>query len=357
MKSDSAPRPTGADQARDQAKDQVGVVVVGTGGIAAEHLAALSVSRRARLAGVVDADAGRARAASIANGGTPWTTSLDEALAWPETDGCIVCTPNDTHAPLGIRIAAAGKHLLLEKPLATTVDDAIAVRDAFRAAGSVVAAAHTHRAYDYSRAVKQVVDSGEIGTPRLIRLAFLGSWLWGDWRAWVLDPERSGGHALHNGVHLLDTVTWWMGERPESVYARGRKLTGAELRIFDYLELTVEYPGGRVAVCEMSRAHQPAGFGQRDVLLVGSAGTIRQAYDGEAGQVFGSTTGAGPSAIAPVSGAGGGFVLQLEAWLDGIDGGAALASADDGVLSVALGVAAEQSMLTGQPVRLAEVLP
>jgi predicted dehydrogenase len=347
MKSDSAPSPTGAGQ--------IGVVVVGTGGIAAEHLAALSGSSRARLAGVVDTDAGRARAASIANGGAPWTTSLDEALAWPETDACIVCTPNDTHAPLGIRVAAAGKHLLLEKPLATTVEDAIAVRNAFQAAGSVVAAAHTHRAYDYSRAVKQVVDSGEIGTPRLIRLAFLGSWLWGDWRAWVLDPERSGGHALHNGVHLLDTVTWWMGERPESVYARGRKLTGTELRIFDYMELVLEYPGGRVAVCEMSRAHQPAGIGQRDILLVGSAGTLSQAYDGEASQVFGGTAGSGTSAIAPA--ATGGFALQLEAWLDGIEGGTTLASADDGVLSVALGVAAEQSMLSGQPVRLAEVLP
>ena len=91
-------------------------------------------------------------------------------------------------------------------------------------------AAHTHRAYDYGRAVKETVDAGAIGRPVLVRLAILGGWIWPDWSAWVLDPERSGGHALHNGVHLLDLATWWLGDEPSDGHARGRKQTAAELR-------------------------------------------------------------------------------------------------------------------------------
>lgn len=329
----------------------VGVVVVGTGGIADAHLAALRGSGRARLAGVVDTNEQRARAASLANGGAPWTTSLDEALAWPECDAAIVCTPNDSHAPIALRIAAAGKHLLMEKPLAISVADAVAVRDAYAAAGRTLAVAHTHRAYDYSRAVKQVIDRGDIGTPQVVRLSFLAAWLWGDWRAWVLDPARSGNHPLHNGVHLLDTVTWWMGERPHTVYARGHKLTGAELRIDDYIEMTLSYSGGRFAVCEMSRAQSPRRLSQRDVLVVGDRGTIAQPPGGDASDVFEES---GTTALPAI--ASDAFGRQLAAWLDAIGGGAALAGPDDGVFSVAMAIAADRSIRTGEPVVIADVL-
>lgn len=330
----------------------VGVLVVGAGSIANLHLAALRATGRARLAGIVDADRARARDASLANGGARWSIDLEDALTWADCDAVIVCTPNDSHAPIALRIAAAGKHLLMEKPLATTVTDAVAVAEAFRQGGSSLAVAHTHRAYDYSRAVRQVIESGEIGTPLVIRLAFLGGWLWGDWRDWVLDPARSGGHMLHNGVHLLDTVTWWMGERPDSVYARGRRQTAGQLGIYDHLEMVLEFDGGRFAVCEMSRAHRPGRLAQRDVLVIGTEGTIDQPYRGDGSEILDES---GTSLLPAL--AGDAFVRQLDAWLDAIDGGAALAGPADGVLSVAMAVAAERSIASGAPVALADVLP
>jgi len=74
----------------------VGVVVVGTGFVAGQHLRALASNEAAALAGVVDADAGRAEAAARAHGGVRWTTDLAAALAWPGVDAAIVCTPNLT---------------------------------------------------------------------------------------------------------------------------------------------------------------------------------------------------------------------------------------------------------------------
>ncbi len=330
----------------------MGVLVVGAGFIADAHISAVAANPRAELVGVVDTDAARATAFAHSHGGTPHSTDLAEALAWPGVDAVIVCTPNDTHAQVGNQIAASGKHLLVEKPLATAVGDAQSLVDAFTAAGTVMMAAHTHRFYDYGRAVKDAVDSGAVGRPVFARLAILGGWIWPDWNAWVIDPDRSGGHALHNGVHLLDLVTWWLGGDPVTVFARGRRQTAAELRIYDYLEMTVEYADGSTALCEMSRAHRPGSFAQRELLVAGTDGIISQDWDGEASLVV-SESGTG---LVPAAGRNG-FAVQLDAWLDAIDGEPALMSAADGVRAVAMGVAVEQSIATGQPVTLADLLP
>ena len=323
--------------------DAFGVVIVGTGMIAELHVAALRASGRARLVGLVDTDPARAAAASLANGGVPATTDLAEALSWPGVDGAIVCTPNGSHGTIAMAVAAAGKHLMIEKPLATTTEEGRTVVEAFRDRGLVLATAHTHRVYDYSMAVKAALDSGQVGDPLVIRATLLGGWIWGDWNAWVLDPARSGGHQLHNGVHLLDLVTWWMGAQPDSVYARGRRQTASELPIYDYLEMVLRFPGGKVAHCEMSRAHRPGTVNHRDVLVIGTEGTISLPWDAEQSLVFGEQ---GVTGLLPVSGSA--FTRQLDAWLDGtpIAGGA------EGLAAVAMAEAADLSMATGLPVAL-----
>src|SRR5581483_10908520 len=108
-----------------------------------------------RLVGVADVDAGRARAAVRGVADARWTTSVSELLAWPELDGCIVCTPNDTHVELGLAIASAGKHLLMEKPLAITRDGADHLVAAFEQRKLVLMGAHTHRFYDYGQVIKR----------------------------------------------------------------------------------------------------------------------------------------------------------------------------------------------------------
>jgi predicted dehydrogenase len=295
-------------------------------------------------------DSARAQAFGHSHGAVRWSADLSEALRWPDVDGVIVCTPNDTHAAIGLAIAKAGKHLLVEKPLATTVPDARRLTAEFSAAGLVLAAAHTHRCYDYGRAVKASLDSGAVGRPVLARLAILGGWIWPDWRAWMIDPVRSGGHALHNGVHLLDLVTWWLAAEPRTVYARGRKQTAGELAIHDYLEMTVNYAGA-TAICEMSRGHRPQSFGYRELFVAGTDGTLGQDWDGESALLFGE---AGLS-LLPAAG-GNGFAAQFDGWLAAIGGAEPVVSADEAVLSVAMGVATELSIERGEPVEIAEVL-
>jgi predicted dehydrogenase len=329
------------------APEKVGIVLVGAGFIADAHSAAIAGSSRAELMGIVDTDGARAVAFARSQGGIRQTADLAEALGWPGVDAAIVCTPNDTHAGVGAAVAAAGKHLLVEKPLATTVADARRLADRFAAAGRILVAAHTHRFYDYGRAVHETIRSGAIGRPRRVRLAILGGWIWPDWSAWVADPARSGGHALHNGVHLLDLATWWLAAEPVTVYARGRRQTAAELRIYDYLEMVVSYADGASAVCEMSRAHRPGSLSQRDLLVVGTEGIIAQEWDGESSLVFGETG----TALVPAAG-GNGFAAQLDSWLDAIGGAPPAMPVGDAVRAVAMGVAVEESIATGRPVAL-----
>jgi predicted dehydrogenase len=236
--------------------------------------------------------------------------------------------------------------------MATSVGDAQAMVRAATAAGVTVAAAHTHRSHDYSRAVRAAIDHGDIGRPLLVRLAVLGGWIWGDWNAWVTRPEISGGHTLHNGVHLLDTVRWWMRDEPRRIHARGQRLSAPSLEIYDHLEMTVEFEGGAVAVCEMSRGHRPKAYAARDVLVVGERGVLTLP-DGADTAVVHEETGVG-AVPARVSNA---FLRQLEAWVDGMHGGAPLASAWDGVVSVAMAAAVDESIRSGRAVDLADLVP
>jgi predicted dehydrogenase len=326
----------------------LGVVVIGTGFVASMHLAAIGKLQGVRLAGVADVDRGRAQAAVRGVEGARWTTSVDELLAWTDVDGCIVCTPNDTHVDLGLRIAAAGKHLLMEKPLAITVDGADALVRAFDQRGLTLMGAHTHRFYAYGRAIKEVIDAGDIGRPVYVRLAILGGWIWPDWRAWVLDPRRSGGHVLHNGVHLLDLATWWISDVPQSIYVQGRKETSATLAIDDYLSMVVRYRNGCTAVCEMSRANRPRTFAYRDVFVQGTRGAIRLPWDAESGLAFLE----GGTSLLPGNGQLG-FDREVGAWIAAIRGETAPAvTGAEARLAVAMAVSGEESLRSGGVVRI-----
>jgi predicted dehydrogenase len=327
----------------------LGIGVIGTGFVASMHLAAIAKLRDVHLAGVADVDPQRARAAVRGIDGARWTTRTDDLLDWPDVAACVVCTPNNTHLDIGLAVAAAGKHLLMEKPLAITVEGAATLERTFRERNLVLMGAHTHRFYDYGRAVKRTIDSGDIGRPVYVRLAILGGWIWPDWRAWVIDPRRSGGHVLHNGVHLLDLATWWMGDEPVSVYVQGRKETSADLMIHDYLSMVVRYQSGASAVCEMSRANRPRTFNYRDIFVQGTRGALRLPWDAEQGIAF---TESGTSLLPGDSQVG--FDREVAAWVAAVRGETASAvTGAEASRAVAMAVAGEESLRTGEVVALA----
>jgi predicted dehydrogenase len=332
------------------ARRPLGIAIVGTGGVAGLHISAILRADGARLVGLCDIAVARARdAAREAGEGVRWTDSIDDLLAWPDVDAVVVCTPNDTHAEVGGRILAAGRHLLMEKPLAIDLAGADALIEAATRASVVLMPGQTHRFYDLGRRLREAVDSGAVGRPTYARSSLHAGWIWGGWGSWVLDPARSGGHVVHNGVHGLDLVTWWLGAEPVEVIARGVHGTSGALRIWDHFAVHVRYRGGAVAIVEVSRATRPRSIIMRESVLAGTEGVLRQT-PGDGGGLLLDEGGAVPLGFdAQV-----GFDREVAAFIAAVrSGGPAPVSALDGRRALAMALAAERSLVTGRPVGVA----
>lgn len=327
----------------------LGIGIVGVGGIALSHMAALRTMTSARLVAVCDVDA--ARAAEVAHAERcAGYGSAEELLADDAVDAVIVCTPNMTHESLGLQVLEAGKHLLMEKPLALTPDGARAVAAEADARGLALAVGHSHRFTDQSLAVREVIDAGEIGSPRFVRVVMNGGWIWPGWQSWVLNPELSGGHSLHNGVHLVDLASWWIGEPATSVFSVGQHATSESLQIHDYLVMELGFAGGASAVCEISRGERPRNAGYLELTVVGSEGVLSRTWDAEGILAW---TDAGLTAWG-VDGSGGRtFVRELEAFVAAARGEAdVVPPLTAAIHAVDIAVASEASLREGRTIEI-----
>lgn len=327
----------------------LGIGIVGVGGIALSHVAALRTMTSAQLVAVCDVDA--ARAAEVAhiercNG----YGSLGELLADDAVKAVILCTPNMTHESLGLQVLAASRHLLIEKPLAMTPEGARAVAAEATARGLALAVGHSHRFSDQSLAIREVLDAGDIGTPRFVRVVMNGGWIWPGWQSWVLDPTLSGGHSLHNGVHLVDLASWWIGEPATSVYSVGQHATSEALEIYDYLVMELGFAGGAAAVCEISRGERPRSAGYLELTVVGSEGILTRSWDAEGVLAWTDT---GLTAWGIDGSAERTFVRELEAFVAAARGEAqVIPPLPTAIHAVDIAVASERSLREGRTIQI-----
>ena len=189
----------------------VGWGVVGCGWVARDFvIPAMLASESARLVGVCDRD--EVAVASVAGPVPLRTTSLDALLAEPGVRAVYVATPNHTHRPIVEACAAAGKHVLCEKPMATTASDAAAMVLACGRAGVVYATAFDQRFHAAHRQLMGLVARGELGTVTQVRLHY-ACWVGPDFAGdnWRADPLRAGGGAMidlaPHGLDLIELVT------------------------------------------------------------------------------------------------------------------------------------------------------
>lgn len=154
---------------------------------------------------------------------------FEEAVAHPEVEAVVLATPNDVHAPQALRCAELGKHVLVEKPIADSVAAGEAMRDAFAAAGLVLAVGHGMRRLGAARRVKELVDEGALGTVVLAEANWsLPGRLTPDAWRWYRD-KAPGGPLLQLGIHHADTLASWLGPVRRSFGAFARLATEAEI--------------------------------------------------------------------------------------------------------------------------------
>jgi myo-inositol 2-dehydrogenase/D-chiro-inositol 1-dehydrogenase len=179
---------------------------VGPGYIGARHIEAwrhLDVA----LHGYARSRARRAEVAAAFPEVT-WQPTLEALL--DTVDVVDVCTPTDTHADLTVRAAAAGRHVICEKPLARTLDQADTMIAACTGAGVQLHVAHVGRYVGGYVAAREAVADGEVGELTALRLYRGGAAP--SWADWFADEARSGGVLLDLGIHDIDFARWVAGD-------------------------------------------------------------------------------------------------------------------------------------------------
>jgi predicted dehydrogenase len=188
--------------------------LVGSSGFAAAMVApALGRSVDAEFAGVLGSSPERA-AGLAAEHGVHAYTDLEELLADAAVDAVWVAAHDALHAPVGAACLEAGKHVLVEKPMATSADEARALQAAAQRAGRVLRVGCHQRYRPSHRRLRELIAGGEVGEVGVLKLHFAWEFtadrLVGNWRSTL---AASGGSWVVKefGAHLLDLLLWWAG--------------------------------------------------------------------------------------------------------------------------------------------------
>ncbi len=190
-----------------------GVAIIGCGLIGQKRSRALGDARL-----VVAADIEEARARSLAAGFPDCDAVTDRlaAVRRPDVDIVIVATTNDALVETGIAAADAGKHVLIEKPVARSLKELDRLIEAVKRNGVLVRTGFNHRYHRALRAARKLVDAGRLGQLMFIRGRYGHGGRVGYDREWRADPARSGGgELLDQGTHLIDLSRWFLGDFTE----------------------------------------------------------------------------------------------------------------------------------------------
>lgn len=220
--------------------------IIGTGGIAAAH--ALGINSLddaiARLYSCCDIDQSKLEAFCSEYGGKPFGT-VEAMLDDKDLDAVVICLPHGLHAPIGIQAMQAGKHVLVEKPMASCVADCRELIRTSRETGKKLQVGHEYYLYPTVQKAAQILQSGEIGRPLMVK-AECPSYIYNLLGTWWMDFEKAkGGPAINMGPHLVDIVGFILNKKPRRVRGFSRQLHSKAVKgIEDYFVMELDFGDG-----------------------------------------------------------------------------------------------------------------
>jgi predicted dehydrogenase len=215
------PQPTFGERASMRGTG-LGAAIIGAGFIGEVHSRAIRATG-SNLVAVADGDLARSEAAAQRLGASLGVASAEELLRLSDVDVVHICTPNHLHAPLARMAIAAGKHVICEKPLATSRTDAEELANRADSAGVVAAVPFIYRYYPTVQEARSRVEQGQTGPIRLIHGSYLQDWLSRPSDVnWRVDPSLGGPSRTFAdiGVHWCDLIEHVTGQRIVSLSAR-----------------------------------------------------------------------------------------------------------------------------------------
>lgn len=310
----------------------------------------LRAAPNVEVIGAADQDLGRAQ--RIAGPlGVPVFASY-EALLAEKPDLVLVCSENARHRPLVELAAAAGCHILCEKPLATTLEDARAILAACERRQVVLSTAFPVRFSPAVEIVKKRLDSGDLGQVFAFNGANNGE-LPRKYRDWFVDPVLAGGGALMDHVvHLADLYRWYLGSEVVEVYAAANRIFhAAEVQVETGALVTLTFANGVFATIDSSWSRPdfwPAWGGlsfemvtERGAVLVDAFKQNTTVYAGDLQRPRWDFWGSDMNQAMIDD-----FVSALQ------EGRAPRITAEDGLRATQIALACYDSLKTGQPVMI-----
>lgn len=263
--------------------------VIGAGTIAqSAHLPAIRrLADELELVAIADVRAEVAADAARRFGAEAWYVDYRELIARPDIDLVDLCTPEFLHCEQAVAAAEAGKHVLCEKPMASTLQEADAMIAAARRNGVKLMIGHSRRFTRRYQEVARLIREGAVGVVRLVRenerrpRAMYGGlelpvshWAPEGGRPWLASAAYSQGAALTNAVHETDLARWFTGSEALSIYAAAR-VTEPGGEVPDFLAYVVTFASGAIAAAEIVN-QLPVGYPYYHMLeVVGTDGMIR----------------------------------------------------------------------------------
>jgi predicted dehydrogenase len=203
-------------------------------------------------------------------------SDFDEMLAREHPDAAGIFAPNHLHCEFTLKALAAGSHVLVEKPMATSVSEARKMVEAAKRSGRILMVAMQRRYSGLERVIKEALETGAIGVPDFTRarLSHGGPELWAPGQIWFFSRQQAGGGAMLDlGVHMADLAIWMMGE-VGSVIGRIGTLR-KDIEVEDNGAMILEFRSGAIGVIEASWTSRPR---LTSLEIYGSEGRILSGY-------------------------------------------------------------------------------
>jgi myo-inositol 2-dehydrogenase/D-chiro-inositol 1-dehydrogenase len=320
---------------------------------------------RVRLVAAVDLNEEAARAAAEPWGGAVYT-DYRPCVERKDVDMVMIATPEFEHRGPVEAAAAAGKPILCEKPMASSLSEADAMLTACRRARVRLMIGHSRRFTRRYMEVRRALDGGQIGRLRLVREnerrsrppvgAARGYYTASHWTG---DPRVSVGAALTNGIHEADLLRWFAQAEPVAVFAEHKVTIEGNPGVPDFITYTVRFANGALGSTEISNV-LPSGYPAfHQCELYGTAGAIRAKDHDLIGLTRYRDDGADfPQSYDMLLHNLTAYVREWTGFLDALQQDRAVPMPpEDARAALALALAAEDSARSGRVVRLGPAAP
>lgn len=239
------------------------IAITGCGKVAHLHAQAIDNLQNAKLAAVWSRTKSTAKNFALQYQ-TKAYDNISEMIKKADIDLVIVCTPHPFHRKPAIESAKAGAHVLIEKPLASTLEDCDDIIKACRESGVKLGVISQRRWYAPVRRIKSAIGAGKIGKPVLGTVILLG---WRDKNyydsdAWRGTWQQEGGGVLVNQApHQLDILLWYMGEI-EELYGLWKNLNHPYIEADDTALAIIKFKSGGIGNIVVSNSQKPGIYGK-----------------------------------------------------------------------------------------------